>query len=390
MVMGRRALLWALALLMGGVMRAAAAELKLDGTSVTEDGPRVTLRLKFSGEFKYELIAQYAKNQIILHIPGLAFSKQQLKSGLPVGAALGGAVRGGAYEAKDTYGEIRLQLVKGITPGDVQLIPKDKTLDLQFVIPGKAGAANTFVPDKSGADPAKPARTKPLPADEPAEPLRQTEDDSSEPIVSLTGQSFVDPPLTIATADPGLETELAVDPSTEPDEAPIEDDPVVAASTDEPEHTTSNPASEPINGGYSPDELAEFSGLRNPGGQPAEDPEPAAESAPDESGPAENAGESNAPTNAPPPGGPSYKRFDLDQVPAKQVEIRDLPFREALLQLVAGSGFNVVVGSNIDNESVYLNFKNKQISLKEALETLCIAYQLAYTVEDGAIVVTRQ
>ena len=96
------------------------------------------------------------------------------------------------------------------------------------------------------------------------------------------------------------------------------------------------------------------------------------------------------PSGSGPAAAPSYKRFDLDQIPAQQVEIKDMHFREALMQLVAGSGFNVVVGDGIDNESVYLNFKNKQISLKEALETLCISYQLSYTVEDGAIVITQQ
>jgi hypothetical protein len=60
------------------------------------------------------------------------------------------------------------------------------------------------------------------------------------------------------------------------------------------------------------------------------------------------------------------------------------------MELVAGTGFNVVVGDGIDNETVYLNFKQKQLSLKSALETLCAVYQLSYDVRDDVITITAQ
>jgi hypothetical protein len=385
MVMGTRALVTAFILLLSGSLCAFAAELKLDSTSVTEDGPRVTLHLRFSGEVKYESVAQYAKNQYILKVPGLVFSKQQLKGGLAIGQSLGGAVRGGAYEAREGYGEIRLQLNKGLTPGDVQLIPREKSLDLQFVIPGKASAPSTFVADEPAAQAtaANPARSNPVRGD--ALPT-QVEGDATDPLVSLTGQTFLDPPLTIAATEPGLTTEMAVNSEQAADESAADPDGLEATESTEPNPI--EPAPE-TGSGYSPDELAEFSGLRNTGSEQPADAQPeAAAQVPEPN--AVDLDQGPEVIDREVPSTPSYKRFDLDQVPAKQIEIRDLRFREALLQLVAGSGFNVVVGDDIDNDTVYLNFKNKQISLKEALETLCIAYQLAYSVEDGAIVITRQ
>lgn len=84
--------------------------------------------------------------------------------------------------------------------------------------------------------------------------------------------------------------------------------------------------------------------------------------------------------------GPAYTLFDLDQVPVNQLDIRGMPFDEALVELVAGTGFNVVVGPGIDDAEVNLSFTQKDISLKSAMDLLCFAYDLAYTVKDDAIV----
>lgn len=88
--------------------------------------------------------------------------------------------------------------------------------------------------------------------------------------------------------------------------------------------------------------------------------------------------------------GPAYTLFDLDQVPVNQLDIRGMPFDEALVQLVEGTGFNVVVGPGIDDAEVNLSFTQKGISLKSALDLLCKVYALTYTVDKDAIVITAK
>ncbi|MCB1221238.1 MAG: hypothetical protein H7A35_02640 [Planctomycetales bacterium] len=89
-------------------------------------------------------------------------------------------------------------------------------------------------------------------------------------------------------------------------------------------------------------------------------------------------------------GAQSYRKFDLDKVPAAKVELKGMPFDEAILRIVADSGFNVVVGNGIDDTEVNLNFTQKGLSLKAALDILCMAYDLKYDVTDDAIVISRR
>ncbi|MCB1217725.1 hypothetical protein KDL44_10035 [bacterium] len=89
-------------------------------------------------------------------------------------------------------------------------------------------------------------------------------------------------------------------------------------------------------------------------------------------------------------GSQSYRKFDLDKVPAAKVELKGVPFDEAILRIVADSGFNVAVGSGIDDTEVNLNFTQKGISLKAALDILCMAYDLKYDVTDDAIVISHR
>ena len=86
--------------------------------------------------------------------------------------------------------------------------------------------------------------------------------------------------------------------------------------------------------------------------------------------------------------GPSYKQFDLSKVPVDQVEILGQPFDEAIVTLVESTGFNVLVGDGVDETEVNLNFTGREVSLKSALDLLCLAYNLQYVVEDDAIIVT--
>ncbi len=89
-------------------------------------------------------------------------------------------------------------------------------------------------------------------------------------------------------------------------------------------------------------------------------------------------------------GSQSYRKFDLNAVPAAKVELKGVPFDEAILTIVADSGFNVILGSGIDDTEVNLNFTQKGISLESALDILCMAYELKYTVTDDAIVISRR
>jgi hypothetical protein len=86
-------------------------------------------------------------------------------------------------------------------------------------------------------------------------------------------------------------------------------------------------------------------------------------------------------------GGPSYTDFDLDKVPVNQLVFKGKPFREALLELVSDSGYNVVIADDVDNSEVTLNFAQKQLSLKSALDLLAQAFDLTWSLEDDAIVV---
>ena len=128
--------------------------------------------------------------------------------------------------------------------------------------------------------------------------------------------------------------------------------------------------------------------------EPAADTKPVADTSTDETG-NESVEESPAIDTSSPEvkpevdlSSPSYRKFDLDKVPASMVEIKGIPFDEALLLIVAESGFNVVVGNGIDDTEVNLNFTKKGISLESALDILCMAYELKYTVDDDAIIIS--
>lgn len=125
---------------------------------------------------------------------------------------------------------------------------------------------------------------------------------------------------------------------------------------------------------------------------PADDTPPADDQPADDQ-PADDGGD-EAGSQDPPPfdngGAQSYRKFDLSQVPAAKVELKGVPFDEAIVTIVADSGFNVVVGSGIEDTEVNLNFTQKGISLESALDILCMAYELKYVVDDDAIVITRR
>jgi hypothetical protein len=405
-------------------LAAPALAVDLKSSDITQEGKRVTLHLRFSGSVEYETVAHYAKNQLILHVTGLKLTKQQLKSGIAVKGNLGEAVDGIALDLPkgQLYGEIRLQLQKAFNPGDAQIIPRDSIIDIEFIVSKSAEAKPGSKPAAQPGDkPAsKPSGDKPADGGWPP----PVED---EPLTTLTGQRF-DSPLTIApasTAD-GEPVQVTDDLAQEPDGDSGMGSPADADSgftADPPDAPTEDadaaPAGAPLDKPFSPDELAQFSGMPRSGDAPPAaaagadsgsaatdthtdvatsvppETQPTAVSSP--SAPENDVDIEPAPAATPPAkpaaglaSGPSYRGMDLGSVPVNQREYKNVPFREAILDLVAGCGFNVVVGEGIDNESVYLNFKQKELSLKSALETLCTVYELAYSVTDDVITITRQ
>jgi hypothetical protein len=330
----------------------------------------VTLELRFDEAVEYHPIYNYAKNILVVQFKGLKLTRQQLRNGPAVhGAELKPLIQSGSFVQSGTTGDMRLQLVEGINPGDALLIERDKGIDIQFVLPDSARPVKPAKPGKP--KPRPQTATTPKAPPQPAQP-RASAAPGSEPgagaaapagwqppgdggtLTSLNGQTYTDPPITIN----GGEGETAAAGDNAGDD---------------------NPG--PAEGGFIPDSPGPDAAT---GGAEHPDPLHDLESA-NSFGPV-----SPSEAAAPRPAGPSYKKFDLGRVDVKQLEIKGVPFRQALEELVAGCGFNVVVGDGIDNEPVYLNFTQKQLSLKSALETLCMAYELAYSVQDDAIVITRQ
>lgn len=166
--------------------------------------------------------------------------------------------------------------------------------------------------------------------------------------------------------------------NTEPEE-PDMDQP--AAQTVAPPSALSQPA------GDTPPTL-------RPGGLPSEiEAEPSSPVVDDSPQPlpADPAGPVEPPPANPPEqsrvGGPSYAEFDLNQVPVKQLTFKGIPFREAIMELVAGTGYNIVVSDDVDNGEVTLNFNQKQLSLKSALDLLAMGFDLEWSVQPDAIVI---
>jgi hypothetical protein len=393
-------------------MPALAAELK--SSDVTQDGKRVTLHLRFSSKVEYELVSHYAKNQVILHVAGLKLSKQQLKSGIAVKGNLKEAVNGIALAqpAGENYGEIRLQLEKGFDPGDAQVIPRDSVIDIQFIVSTTADSK----PTGSKPPQAVAAQTKAKPQAEGETPSGWVPPVvTDEPLTTLTGQRF-EQPLTIAASSGEDPVYVIDDPADyapdhyEPDDAAVAPlDEIVDGDTSgfvvEPD--SGEPPTEALDRPFTAEELAAFGrSARAEEGDALEVTGLAASSA-TKDGDDDNKVVTDTPqaqveerpvVAAPLPvvdrpefrPQPSYRQRDLASVAVNQREFKNMPFREAILDLVAGTGFNVIVGPGIDNETVYLNFKQQQLSLKSALETLCTVYELAYTVTDDVITITVQ
>lgn len=80
----------------------------------------------------------------------------------------------------------------------------------------------------------------------------------------------------------------------------------------------------------------------------------------------------------------------IDATPVARVQVSNTAFNEAVMMLVAGTGFNVIIGPEVDAETATLDFTQKEMSLKSALDILSLVYSLKYVVEDDAIIIQSQ
>lgn len=331
----------ATALIAAALAPRAALAAQLKEFSVKDEGKKARAVFTFSESVKAEVISHYANNFVALSIGGLGFSKAQTKADHKPAKELESVYRfvrcvPGAKTGDP--GEVRIYLSKPLTPADALVIQNGKSIEIEILKPRGS--------QPSTAEPAEQDWPLPPPEPDAAGP------DEAEPLEAA--------PVEAAPAEPG-----PAEPGGSDSAAPVE---AAAPLAENGDATAAEPPAE----GSTP--LGQLPGGSKPH-PPSEPVEASAE-------PAESGGSVEVA-----PSSRSYQSFDLTQVPVNGVEIKGEPFNEALMQLVAGTGFNVVVGAGVSTETVTLNFSKKQISLKSALDLLCVAYDLDYTVEDDAIVI---
>jgi hypothetical protein len=337
-------LLLGILLLALAMPRSALAQLKLTNLGAEEDSRRVTLRFTFSEPAQPDVTYFYTQNYVGLRFTGLRFTSRQLeRSPLPPQSEdAQRAYRSVRFVQDRESGEIRLYLAKPLTPADAQVIPYDTYTEVKLLKPIGAGTpVDTEKPDGVPEFvPGEGARVNevsadPLPSDQPSV-QDQINDAFNEE--QLAPSLRVGSPVIASNADPRpadepvLEEPAAAAPREKTSPEPVVDEPVEQAVTEPAEETPQGEPDKPI-------------------------------------------------------GGPSYTDFDLDKVPIKQLSFTGQPFREALAQLVGETGYNVIIADDVDNSEVTLNFNQKQMSLKAALDLLAVAFDLEWEVTDAAILI---
>ena len=400
----------------------------VDLTSYTakDEEKKLTLTFTFSAKVQADVISNFQGNFVALAVGELKFTKQQLAGDqLPAAEATVPFYRCVRFVTGEHAGQIRVQLGKLATPADALVVPLDNRIDVEITKPVWKLKPSETKPEEKPAPPANggpgfvPDETPPAPPAEelqpPAEVTPPAESETPPAAPEETPAAPETPPSTEqapGSLRDGSSPPPATAPPSAPAEPPAEEQPPAApeesgqAAPDEgaagaPEATAQSPGTTggEVYGQTSVSELPQGAPEETPPStpprrplrpatppptpteQPEAEPTPPALSAPSET--------------SPPPGMPSrthppYTEFDLDQVQISGIEVRDLPFNQAIMKLVAASGFNVVVGEGLDTTETTLSFRQRDISLKGALDLLCIAYDLVYTVEPDAIIIKRK
>lgn len=358
----------ATALIAMALLPRAAIAAQLREMEVRDEGKKARAVFSFSESVKAEVISHYANNFVALSISGLNFSKAQTKADHKANRDLEGVYRfircvPGAKPGDP--GEVRIYLSKPLTPADALVIQNGKSIEIEILKPRGSQTA-----------PSEPA--------EPDWPAPPAEPPAAEPHIAAPAELQ---PVESAPAEPASQEPEPAEAAPQEAEPQAEAEDGSGGVSVEP-----GPQTQPEGSGDSTSIQPPAAGGSTPLGQlpGGSKPHPAPEAVPEEgSSVTEPAGKDEAAGGSVEIGinSRSYQSFDLAQVPVTGVEIRGEPFNEALMQLVAGTGFNVVVGEGVSTETVTLNFAKKQISLKKALDLLCVAYDLVYQVDDDAIVI---
>jgi hypothetical protein len=307
--------------------------------SARAEDKKVILVFSFGEAVDYDPVFHYDKNYVALKVKDLKLKRgQNGKDYYPSGEAQQACFKQVSLTQGKGEGEIRIALAKGRSPGDSLVVPEGSKIIVEILLPQALM--------KNSAPPSEPAFMPDI------------------------------------QRESGVESEAAADA----DAAANGDSDAAAAGNRSwpPRDETAGEAA-----GEAAD--SDPGGLRE-GGDALEggvDAEPFLEAA-DAVFADAAAGGGDLPgldpieTGVTP--GRSYKLFDLAQVPAAQSQFSNMALNEAVKELVATSGFNVVVGEGVSDMPVTLSFEQSQMSLKRALELLCVAYSLEYWVEDDAIV----
>jgi len=362
------------ATLLLAALPAAAATLELKDFKATDEAKKVTMTFTLSAAADAQVISNYQGNFVAISVPKLRFPRALLKGDhAPESKETEQFYRYVRFQQTETEGQIRIYLGKLATPADLQVVQIEDKITAELVkplwkLPGATEAAEGEPPAAQPAAQQPPAEQQPAAEEQP--PSVEAGESAGEQAPAGGFRAGGEEP-----AGAGSPEEGAAPAGFIPDEQPAGDESQPAAGPPEPEQ----PATPPANGeGYGQTTFDEVFGQVTSEGEekPAgTEEQPAAGSTP----PAAPAGEAGAQ--------PSYKQFDLSRVPVSQVEIKGLPFDQALLQLVSSTGFNVVIGEGVETGEVNLSFTHKDVSLKSALDLLCLAYDLTYVVEDDAIVI---
>lgn len=359
---------------------AVARAVELTSFKTDDQDKKLRLEFSFSEPVEAQIVNDYANNFVDIGIAGLTVPRNLARRDHePAVQETASFYRFTRFTEIDDELHIRIYLGKYADPSDVQVVPLEDRIEVEMVKPfwklppeaaeeGAAGDAG-FIPDEepaTGAD-AQEADSNSSAAPEEAAPPTGLRDASAGSAPADSGTGEADGEGSSGSATGAGEDEAAVAETSEeasetlPSDAAEAEDQSAGSGLDSGEF-------------YGETSLRDLS----------------SDGGPEEGAPAGTAnGAAMQPVRSLTET-PSYQQFDLNDVPVAQVQLRNLPFNEALMELVAGSGFNVIVGSDVSNELMTLDFRQKELSLKRALDLLCMAYDLAYIVEDDAIIVNHK
>lgn len=349
---------------------AAAATLELKDFNAKDEAKKVLFTFNLSEAAEAQVISNYQSNFVAVSVAKLRFPRQLLKADHPpADEATLQFYRFVRFQQTESEGQIRLYLGKLATPADVQVVQLEDRIEVELIKPlwklEAAPAASAAENPAAGLEPAATAAGVEPPAAADGG-FRETQPaDSAEPAGFIPDADAAgDEPASVP--EPALEPAAAADADSAAAEATEAAVPAATADRQDGESYGQTQFDEVF--GTDADEPEAADALPGAGAAEPADASPVLDMAPQ----------------------PSYRQFDLSRVPVSQVEITGLPFDEALLKLVSDSGFNVVVGEGVESGEINLNFTHKDLSLKSALDLLCMAYDLTYTVEDDAIVVRHK